>query len=91
MSFCIEKMQSEYQLRSAAGQYYLLHMSQKGVPYEQPLVLNTIGAEIWRLLLRGNSTEQMADQLGQKYNVETGEIKKDILYFYSQLKEYGVM
>lgn len=91
MNFCIEKMQSEYQLRSAAGQYYLLHMSQKGIPYEQPLILNFIGAEIWDLLLLGNSKEQIAEQLGQKYQVEIEEIEKDILHFYGQLKEYGVM
>lgn len=84
------KIQTKYQLRCAAGQYYLLNMEQKGIPYERPLVLNSNGAELWQELAQGKTTEQIAESLGQKYNIDTEEIKADVLQFYSQLREHGV-
>ncbi len=82
---------AEYQLRYAAGQYYLLHMEQKGISYEQPLVLNSMGAEIWAELVQGKSVEQIAEALGQKYNIETEQIRADVLQFYNQLEKYNVL
>ena len=70
MGDCIGKLNLKYQLRCAAGQYYLLNMEQRGIPYERPLVLNSIGAEMWQELIQGKTTEQIADNLGTKYNIE---------------------
>lgn len=81
---------SEYQLRQAAGKYWLLHMEQKGIPYERPLQLNSVGANMWKLLQEGNTTEQMVECLTQEYEVTPEEIREDIKLFYQQLGNYGI-
>lgn len=39
---------NKYQLRCAAGKYWLLDMEQDGEPYRPPLMLNESGAYIFR-------------------------------------------
>lgn len=85
------RFKSEYQLRCAAGQYYLLNMAQKGIPYERPIMVNSMGAEMWQELVQGKTAEQIAEYLGKKYEVATEAIKTDILRFCEQLKEQGVL
>ena len=82
---------SEYQLRQAAGKYWLLHMEQKGIPYERPLQLNRIGAEMWELLTEKKTTEQIVEYLAREYEVSAEEIKEDIQQFYHQLETYGII
>ena len=84
------KMKSEYQLRHAAGKYWLLNMEQKGLPYERPILLNSVGAEMCGELRRGKTPEQIAEVLGQRYEVEAEEIKADVLQFFKQLAAHGV-
>ena len=82
---------SEYQLRQAAGKYWLLHMEQKGVPYERPLKLNQAGAEMWTLLQEGKTTEQIVEYLAREYEVSAEKIIEDIKQFYHQLETYGII
>lgn len=82
---------SEYQLRKAAGKYWLLHMEQKGIPYERPLQLNSVGAKMWRLLQEEKTTEQIVECLVQEYGVTADEIREDIKQFYHQLGNYGIL
>ena len=79
-----------YVLRYAAGQYWLLDTLQPGVPYKGPLRMNAMGAEIWNLLEKRYSTEQIISTLGAEYEAAPTEIKADVLQFINQLKIYGV-
>lgn len=82
---------SEYQLRQAAGCFFLLHMKQRGIPYERPLQLNSVGAEMWKLLQEGKTTEQLVEYMVKMYGIDAEEIKADILQFYWQLENYGIV
>ena len=53
MSETVAKKMSAYQLRYAAGQYWLLDMEQEGSPYKHPKNLNCVGAEIWKRMESG--------------------------------------
>lgn len=81
----------EYQLRKAAGKYWLLHMEQKGVPYERPLQLNAIAAEMWTMLEVGKNENQIVDCLVNKYNLSEEEIRTDFRQFCKQLGNYGIL
>lgn len=81
---------SEYQLRQAAGKYWLLHMEQKGIPYERPLQLNYIGAEMWKLFQTGNTMEQVVKYLVKEYDAGEEEIRADVRQFCCQLEVYGI-
>lgn len=46
---------NRYQLRCAAGKYWLLDMEQDGETYRPPLMLNESGAYIFRQYMAGNT------------------------------------
>lgn len=84
-------MLERYQLRYAAGQYWLLDMEQPGVPYKRPMSMNAVGAEIWELLSKGCTIEQTTEVLMKEYLVSKEEIHEDIRQFQKQLEAYGVV
>ena len=81
---------SEYQLRRAAGLYWLLDMKQEGVPYKKPLPLNDGGAEIWNMLEKGMTQEEIVDSLICQYSVTKEEATQDVEQFVKQLQSQGV-
>lgn len=91
MSGIVQNRMSEYQLRQAAGKYWLLHMTQQGMPYERPVQLNSMGAKMWRLFSEGKTAEQVTELLMQEYGIEAEELKADVGMFCLQLKQQGIM
>lgn len=81
---------SSYQLRYAAGLYWLLDMEQSGVPYHRPLALNEVGADIWKLLAQGEEEEKIAEKLSAEYQVSPEAIREDIAQFRQQLEQAGI-
>jgi len=81
---------SRYQLRFAAGVYWILDMWQEGMPYKKPLAVNEIGADIWRLLEQGKSDEEIASILSREYNAEQSMIAEDIVRFWETLSISGI-
>lgn len=79
-----------YQLRYAAGIYWLLDIDQEGVPYKKPLPLNEMGATIWEMMVQGLDKEQIVEALCRKYQVTAETVSCDVEQFRSQLAEYGI-
>ncbi len=90
MSNSDEKYISSYQLRYAAGLYWLLDMEQSGVPYRKPLAVNEVGADIWKLLEQGEEEEKIAEKLSAEYQVSPEAIREDITQFRRQLEQAGI-
>ena len=84
------EIKNKYQLRKAAGLYWLLNMEQKGMPYQKPIPLNETGAAIWRMLLDGESFEQIAQKLAKEYETSVDEISDDMQQFIKQLESCGI-
>ena len=85
-----EKKGSRYQLRYAAGLYWILDMWQEGMHYKKPLAVNEIGADIWQLSERGKTDEEIAEILSQKYNAKQEMIAEDIVQFREMLCASGI-
>ncbi len=79
-----------YTIRYAAGMYWLLDISQPGVPYKKPLIMNEVGAKIWEMLLKNYSVETICHNFVTEYEIEKDIIEEDVLQFLDQLKAYGV-
>lgn len=79
-----------YTIRYAAGQYWLLDISQAGIPYKKPLILNEVGAQIWNMLVNGHSLDVIVCNLAKEYDVAQAVIEEDITQYINQLKAYGV-
>ena len=79
-----------YQLRYAAGLYWLLDTEQPGVPYKKPLSMNRVGADIYRMMTKGLSQEQIVEALCEEYQMPRSEILLDVEQFQAQLEEYNI-
>ena len=90
MSKTFKELGKQYQLRHAAGRYYLLDMEQLGVPYKRPMELNSIGAQIWQLMSEGHTTEQVVQTLANEYEADVTDIREDVQQFQRSLIAYGV-
>ena len=84
------KIKNKYQLRKAAGLYWLLNMEQTGMPDQKPIPLNETGAAIWGMLLEGESFEQIALKLAKEYETYVDEISDDLQQFIKQLESCGI-
>lgn len=90
MSMKQVKNSERYQLRYAAGQYWLLDMEQAGVPYRRPMCMNEFGAEIWKKLADGWNEEEIAEVFIREYDVSKEEILEDVIQFKISLQTYGI-
>lgn len=82
---------ARYQMRCAAGIYWLLDMSQPGYPYKKPVPLNEQGARIWEMTSRGMDIGEISARLGEWYGVSSDEIGSDVREFYEQLRQQGIL
>ncbi|MBO5337034.1 MAG: PqqD family protein [Lachnospiraceae bacterium] len=80
-----------YQLRHAAGMYWLLDMQQPGVPYKKPIAINEMGAQIWNLMQEDKENEAIAKTLSASYGVSPEMILEDVMSFQKQLADAGVV
>ena len=80
---------NSYQVRKAAGLYWILKMDQVGQAYVEPLPVNQVGADIFGLLQEGNTSQEIAKELSLKYGAPEDVIEEDVLAFLEQLKERG--
>ena len=81
---------SRYQLRCAAGEYWLLDMEQQGNVYRKPFMMNAVGAFIWKQLEEGSTREKIAMLLSDEYGVDREEALADIKQFCGQLAAEGI-
>lgn len=79
-----------YQLRKAAGLYWLIDMEQSGIERQEQIVLNESGACIWEQYEQLRSETAVAEVLSRKFGVSAGECLADIRQFFQQLKEQGL-
>lgn len=80
----------DYQLRYAAGLYWLLDMKQEGEIYRRPLSLNETGALIWKRHRQGESPRRIARFLAEEYEVPEQETYSDVERFLQMLAERGI-
>lgn len=79
-----------YQLRKAAGLYWLVDMEQSGVGRQEQIVLNESGAYIWKQYWLLRSETAVAEVLSREFGISVQEGLTDIRQFFQQLKEQGL-
>lgn len=85
-----ERPRRRYQLRYAAGLYWLIDMEQSGADYISPVPLNEVGARIWGMFESGMSEQQVSEQLCCEYDISAEQAREDVRDFVSQLKSQKV-
>lgn len=79
-----------WQLRHAAGVYWLLDMEQRAESQRAPLSLNAAGAELWKLLSSGVEEEAAADVLCSRYSLDRQSALRDVRDFIAGLEAQGI-
>lgn len=74
-----------YQLRYAAGVYWLVNIEQPGGSYISPVPLNEGGAKIWSMLENGTSMTDICEQLSGEYDIPPEQAREDVRDFITQL------
>ena len=79
-----------YQLRHAAGLYWLIDMEPPGGAYVSPVPLNESGAKLWRMFESGASREEICKQLCAEYEIDLEQARSDVCDFMEQLQAIHV-
>jgi ABC-type arginine transport system ATPase subunit len=79
-------MKRKYQLRHAAGRYWLLDMEQSGKEYHKPIVMNESGAVLWQYWQSGATQEEMVSALCRIYKIEENEARHDAAVFLEKIQ-----
>ncbi|MCD8014039.1 MAG: PqqD family protein [Lachnospiraceae bacterium] len=82
---------NRYQMRHAAGIYWLLDMEQSGMPYVKPLPMNEMGATIWNMRRRGLDLDKIAEKLSDSYEIPVEQAREDVGLFLAELQRQGVL
>lgn len=80
-----------YQLRKAAGLYWLLDMEQSGADWRETVAVNESGAYIWRQYQHLRSETAVAEELGREMGISVQEALADVREFMRQLEEQGIV
>ncbi len=82
---------NRYQLRCAAGKYWLLDMEQDGGQYRPPLMLNESGAYIFKQYTTGNTADRIAEELAGAYGGSADDMHTDVIQFIRQMELQGIL
>ncbi len=77
-----------YELRKAAGLYWLLALQQSGEKYKPPLVMNGMGAVIFKYRQMGDNEEEIIRKISSRYDTDPDTLRRDVISFLKKLKEY---
>ncbi len=80
-----------YQMRKAAGLYWLLDMEQSGADWREPVAVNESGAYIWKRYQCLRSETAVAEELSRENGVPVQDALTDVRCFLQQLREQGIV
>lgn len=83
-------MKERYQLRQAAGAYWLLDMEQ-GEQYKKPFMLNGCGAYIYRAYISGMSEDEIMQAFAKEYGLSFSCAQSDVGQFMMELRQQGII
>ncbi len=79
-----------YQLRYAAGSYWLLDARSDGGKIPKPFELNETAANVWKMLEEGKSAKEIAQCFTEDNEEQEKEIQKDIEEFIQELRKNNI-
>ncbi len=79
-----------YQIREAAGQFWLIDMEQPAAAYFPPVGMNESGAIILKTFLETGDEKKCAVKLQEEFGIGLQEAETDAREFLEQLRARGV-
>lgn len=85
------KIKREFILREVAGETLLVPTGKTAIDLKGMLTLNTLGAEIWRMLPECENSEQIVCRILQDYDAEAAQVRADVDEFLQKLKSLDIL
>lgn len=87
----IIKVEEDVVLREIAGECFLIPTGKTVLKYNGMLQVNPLEAELWEMLRRGTSLEQLVQTMMNVYDVQENVLREDIQEFLDELRESGIL
>ena len=87
---CFAK-ETELVTRDVAGETIIVPIRGHVGDLEGLYTLNKVGATIWQLIDGKKSVREILDAVTREYNVESGNAAKDLLDFFKDLEDAGLI
>ncbi len=78
---------TDYQIRYAAGMWWLIDVNQDGFNYKAPQSLNETGMYIYRRLCDGKSVHKIAEEMSNDFGINVEVAMNDIEEFVGSMDE----
>lgn len=85
------KQKDNYLLRYAAGANWLIKTDQQDADYIAPLMINEVGALIWKGIGDGCDLQELSALLQSRYHIEPEVALKDVKQFLTQLEKWDII
>jgi len=77
--------------RDVAGETIIVPIRGHVGDLEGVYTLNKVGATIWQLIDGEKPAHEILDAVTREYNVESGEAQKDLIDFFKDLEDAGLI
>ncbi len=84
------KVKDGFVLREAAGSFVVMNIGGE-LSFNGMITLNETGAFIWRAIEGGDSIDEVADKLVEKYGIDFETAKSDTEKFVDKMNGAGVL
>lgn len=85
------KIKREFALRSIAGDNILVPLGSTAMDLNGLVILNDVGARIWRLLPGAEDAAAIVDTLLEEYEVDRPTLVQDVQEFLDQMHELRIL
>ena len=83
------KLNQDFALRQIAGMWALIPTGETLKSFRGLLKLNQVGADLWRGLEEGKTSEQLSAALVDTYGITKEQADTDVAAFFVKLKDNG--
>lgn len=80
----------KYQVRKAAGKYWLVDLDQEPWNFQKPVVMNETGYEIWQMFSNGLGIGEISEEIAANYSISIDEAKSDVKAFFDMLSDKNI-
>lgn len=84
------KINRNFILKQVGNEYILIPLGQEAIAIKGLLKTNEVGNDIFKLLQKGKSVEEVIDEIATMYDAPKDVIEVDVKEFVDQLISFGV-
>lgn len=85
------KIKREFVLREIAGDILLVPTGKTALDLNGMLTMNSVGADIWKMLPEVESEDEIVSRILEEYEAEPEQVQHDVAEFLDKFRELGIL